>query len=62
MYTGFGLPPRPGDTGAGADRLSKVRENAYKTTDRGVRRAVTAAAKPTRGTAAPDPNTRPGNT
>jgi hypothetical protein len=34
MYTGFGLPPRPGDTGAGADRLSKVRENAYKTTDR----------------------------
>jgi hypothetical protein len=33
MYTGFGLPPRPGDTGAGADRLSKVRENAYKTTD-----------------------------
>jgi hypothetical protein len=34
MYTGFGLAPRPGDTGAGADRLSKVRENAYKTTDR----------------------------
>ena len=33
MYTGFGLPPRAGDTGAGADRLSKVRENAYKTTD-----------------------------
>jgi hypothetical protein len=35
MYSGFGLPPRPGDTGAGADRLSKVRENAYKTTDGG---------------------------
>ena len=35
MYSGFGLPPRPGDTGAGADRLSRVRENAYKTTDGG---------------------------
>jgi hypothetical protein len=35
MYSGFQLPPRPGDTGAGADRLSHVRENAYKTTEGG---------------------------
>jgi hypothetical protein len=39
MYTGFSLPPRPGDTGAGADRLSEVRENAYKTTEGGFARA-----------------------
>ena len=39
MYTGFSLPPRPGDTGAGADRLSQVRENAYKTTDGGYARS-----------------------
>jgi hypothetical protein len=35
MYSGFQLPPRPGDTGAGADRLSQVRENSYKTTPGG---------------------------
>jgi hypothetical protein len=35
MYSGFQLPARPGDTGAGADRLSQVRENAYKTTPGG---------------------------
>jgi hypothetical protein len=32
MYTGFGLPPRPGDTAArNAADLSRVREQAYKT-------------------------------
>jgi hypothetical protein len=32
MYTGFGLPPRPGDTAPrNADDLSRVRERAYKT-------------------------------
>lgn len=32
MYTGFGLPPRPGDTSArNAADISRVREQAYKT-------------------------------
>ena len=32
MYTGFGLPPRPGDTAPrNATDLSRVREQAYKT-------------------------------
>ncbi len=32
MYTGFGLPPRPGDTAPrNAADLSRVREQAYKT-------------------------------
>jgi hypothetical protein len=28
MYTGFGLPPRAGDSGEGADALRMVREQA----------------------------------